>query len=179
MLTPSPRMSSPSIRMSPRLIPILNSIRRSVGTPSFLWAITACTATAHSTASTTEGNSSSTPSPVVLTMRPPCFATSASVTAGVRGGCGRCRPHQRPSAGNNRRHQPPAPPPIFALPARRSQGSAHLHPMLQYQSIGVAFLPEHLEPDYSGKGFFALFANMQRLIPSFKPPHAAGAAAAP
>ena len=34
-LTPSPRMSSPSIRMSPRLIPILNSIRRSTGTPSF------------------------------------------------------------------------------------------------------------------------------------------------
>ena len=30
-LTPSPRMSSPSIRMSPRLIPILNSIRRSCG----------------------------------------------------------------------------------------------------------------------------------------------------
>ena len=79
-LTPSPRMSSPSIRMSPRLIPIRNSIRRSCGTPSFLSAITACTATAHSTASTTEGNSSNTPSPVVFTRRPPCFATRASVT---------------------------------------------------------------------------------------------------
>jgi hypothetical protein len=33
-LTPSPRMSSPSIRMSPRLIPIRNSIRRSCGTSS-------------------------------------------------------------------------------------------------------------------------------------------------
>jgi hypothetical protein len=44
-------MSSPSIRMSPRLIPIRNSIRRPSGTPSFLWAIAACTATAHSTAS--------------------------------------------------------------------------------------------------------------------------------
>src|SRR6516162_7408299 len=49
-LTPSPRMSSPSIRMSPRLIPILKSIRRSCGIPSFLWAITACAATAYSTA---------------------------------------------------------------------------------------------------------------------------------
>ena len=29
--------------MSPKLIPILNNIRRSTGTPSFLWAITACT----------------------------------------------------------------------------------------------------------------------------------------
>ena len=82
-LTPSPRMSSPSIRMSPRLIPILNSIRRSTGTPSFRWAITACTATAHSTASTTEGNSSNTPSPVLFTRRPPCFATRASVTFAV------------------------------------------------------------------------------------------------
>ena len=32
-LIPSPRMSSPSIRMSPRLIPILNSMRRSCGHP--------------------------------------------------------------------------------------------------------------------------------------------------
>src|SRR5215471_16842364 len=35
-LTPSPRMSSPSIRMSPRLIPIRDSIRRSCGTPFVL-----------------------------------------------------------------------------------------------------------------------------------------------
>src|SRR5262249_46976017 len=33
---------------------------RSTGTSSFLWAMTACTATAHSTASTTDGNSRST-----------------------------------------------------------------------------------------------------------------------
>src|SRR5215469_6831002 len=43
-LTPSPRMSLPSIRMSPRLIPILNNIRRSEGTPSLRSAIAACTA---------------------------------------------------------------------------------------------------------------------------------------
>ena len=40
-----------------------------------------CTATAHSTASTTEANSSNKPSPVVLTIRPPCLATSAAETA--------------------------------------------------------------------------------------------------
>jgi hypothetical protein len=53
-----------STRMSPRLIPIRYSIRRSCGMPSLRSAITACTATAHSTASTTDGNSSNTPSGV-------------------------------------------------------------------------------------------------------------------
>jgi hypothetical protein len=60
------------------VIPIRNSIFRSSGTPSLRSAITVCIATAHSTASTTEGNSSKMPSPVVLTIRPPCFATTAS-----------------------------------------------------------------------------------------------------
>jgi hypothetical protein len=55
------------------LIPILNSILRSPGTPWLRSAITACTTTAHSTASTTEGNSRSTPSPVVLASCAPVF----------------------------------------------------------------------------------------------------------
>ena len=66
MLTPSPRMSLPSMRMSPRLIPIRNSYADPQGP---LGCVPACTATAHSAASTTEGNSSNTPSPVVFTRR--------------------------------------------------------------------------------------------------------------
>ena len=61
-------------------------------------AIAACTATAHSTASTTEGNSINKPSPVVLTIRPPCFATSASVDGAVfaedASGADLVEPHQ-------------------------------------------------------------------------------------
>ena len=44
-------------------------------------------AIAHSTASTTEGNSSSNPSPMVLTMRPPRPATIGSAAS-------RCSPHR-------------------------------------------------------------------------------------
>ena len=44
------------------------------GTPALRSAIARCTSTAQRTASTTLANSTSTPSPVVLTMRPRCSA---------------------------------------------------------------------------------------------------------
>ena len=42
---------------SPRLTPIRNGIRRSSGTSTFRFAMSSWTAMAHSTAATTEGNS--------------------------------------------------------------------------------------------------------------------------
>src|SRR5260370_20366110 len=69
-LTPSPWISRPSLIMSPRLIPIRKSMRRSGGTPAFRSAISRCTSTAHRTPSTTLADSSSTPAPGVLTRRP-------------------------------------------------------------------------------------------------------------
>ena len=44
-------------------------------------AIACCTSTAHFTASTTLGNSTNTPSPVVLTMRPPCAEILGSMSS--------------------------------------------------------------------------------------------------
>ena len=80
-LTPSPKMSSPSTMMSPRWMPMRNSMRRSGGTPAFRSAIPRCTSTAQRTASTTLGNSTSSPSPVVLTMRPRCSAICGSTSS--------------------------------------------------------------------------------------------------
>ena len=67
-LTPSPKMSSPSMTMSPRLMPMRKVTGRSAA--RLRSPIARCTATAHSTASTTLPNSTSAPSPIVLTMRP-------------------------------------------------------------------------------------------------------------
>jgi hypothetical protein len=60
MLTPSPRMSSPSTNTSPRWTPIRHSIRRSWGLPALRSAASFCSPTAHWTAPTTEPNSIST-----------------------------------------------------------------------------------------------------------------------
>ena len=73
--TPSPKMSSPSTMMSPMIdadaegnAPVLRL------SPAVRSAIAVCTSTTQRTASTTLANSSSSPSPVVLTMRPPWLA---------------------------------------------------------------------------------------------------------
>ena len=78
ILTPSPMMSSPSIRTSPRCRPMRKSIRRASETPSLRCVIRSCSAIAHWTARTTEPNSISRPSPVVLKIRPLCWAISGS-----------------------------------------------------------------------------------------------------
>jgi len=80
-LTPSPKMSRPSLMISPRLIPMRSSMRRSGGTSVFRSAIARCTSTAQRTASTTLANSINRPSPVVLTMRPRCSLTLGSLSS--------------------------------------------------------------------------------------------------
>ena len=62
-LTPSPKMSSPSTMMSPRLMPMRKAMRRSSAISAVRSAIAVCTSTAQRTALTTLGNSSSRPSP--------------------------------------------------------------------------------------------------------------------
>jgi len=91
--------------MSQRLIPIRYSMRRSCGTASLRSAIMTCTATEHSTASTTEGNSSRQAVARGLDdFRPPCVATSASeatrCSRSVRAGPGLVEPHQPGIAGH-------------------------------------------------------------------------------
>src|SRR5258705_9145617 len=71
IFTPSPSMSSPSISTSPKLMPMRNSMRTSSGTSLLRSLMRFWTTTAQSTAATIDGNSRSTPSPVVLTILPP------------------------------------------------------------------------------------------------------------
>src|SRR6516165_4042063 len=59
-------------------MPMRSSIRFSAATLVFRSGIACCTATAQRTASTTRANSTSMPSPVVLTMRPLCSAIFGS-----------------------------------------------------------------------------------------------------
>src|SRR5215469_5931142 len=65
----------------PMWIPMRHSIRRSPATAALRSAASSCNAWAHSTAPTTEPNSMRMPSPVVLTIRPPCSAISGSAAA--------------------------------------------------------------------------------------------------
>ena len=69
-LTPSPKISPPSTMTSPRLTPTRQRIRRSSGKSGSRSSMPRCTSAAQRTASTTEKNSASRPSPVVLTIRP-------------------------------------------------------------------------------------------------------------
>ena len=80
-LTPSPWMSSPVTITSPTLMPIRKTMRRPCGTSAFRAAISPWISTAHSTASTTLGNSTSRPSPISLTMRPWCVEIAQSISA--------------------------------------------------------------------------------------------------
>jgi hypothetical protein len=81
-------MSSPSMTISPRLMPARYWMRRSFGTVASTSAMARWMRTALSTASTTLPNSTSSPSPVVLTMRPPCSRSTGSMCSRR---CARCR----------------------------------------------------------------------------------------
>ena len=70
ILTPSPKMSSPSMMISPTLMPMRKTMRLSSATPALRLTMPRWITTAHPTASTTLANSTSAPSPVVLTIRP-------------------------------------------------------------------------------------------------------------
>ena len=64
-----------------RLIPTRNSSRSPIGTSELRSAMPRCISTAQRTASTTPGNSTSMPSPVVLRIRPRCSAILGSTRA--------------------------------------------------------------------------------------------------
>jgi hypothetical protein len=74
-------MSPSSMIISPRLMPMRNSIRRSAAMSALRSAIARCTSTAQRTASTTLANSTKAPSPVVLTRRPQCSLTFGSINS--------------------------------------------------------------------------------------------------
>ena len=74
-------MSSPSVMISPRLMPMRNRSRRSVGTVRFRSASASWISMALCTPSVTLENSISSPSPVVLTRRPRCSAILGSMSS--------------------------------------------------------------------------------------------------
>src|SRR6516165_8278680 len=80
-LTPSPNMSPSSTITSPTLMPIRKRMRSASGVLALRSSIPFCTTTAQRTASTTEANSISMPSPVVLKMRPRCWSISGSINS--------------------------------------------------------------------------------------------------
>ena len=61
-----------------------NTIRRSAGVLAWRSATAFCIATAQATASTTEANSTIAPSPISLTIRPLCSASSGSIACSRR-----------------------------------------------------------------------------------------------
>jgi hypothetical protein len=81
MLTPSPKMSSPSTIMSPMLTPMRKTMRFASVTSALRATMPRWITTAQPTASTTLANSTSAPSPVVLTMRPRWVAIAGSMSA--------------------------------------------------------------------------------------------------
>ena len=79
--TPSPRMSPPSWTTSPTLMPMRKRTRSASGTARSRSAMPFWIATAQATAWTALGNSHRMPSPMSLTTRPPCSATSGSTSS--------------------------------------------------------------------------------------------------
>ncbi len=80
MLTPSPNTSPlSSTTTSPRLMPSRNCIRRDSGSSALRVRMRSCTSIAASSADVADGNSTSMPSPVVFTMRPPWLRITGSV----------------------------------------------------------------------------------------------------
>jgi len=73
--------SAPSMTISPKLTPIRNSMRRRSWVDALRSAIALWIATAQVTASTALPNSTSAPSPMVLTMRPRSRATAGLKTS--------------------------------------------------------------------------------------------------
>jgi hypothetical protein len=67
--------------MSPTLMPMRNSMRRSSGNAALLLASAVCISAAHLRASTMLANSTRRPSPVVLTMRPRWLAIFGSISS--------------------------------------------------------------------------------------------------
>ena len=63
---------------SPRLMPIRRTMRRASGRGSLAVANFSCNSSAALTAFTALANSTSTPSPITLTIRPPCSFTTGS-----------------------------------------------------------------------------------------------------
>jgi hypothetical protein len=76
ILTPSPKMSCGSTITSPILMPTRKAIRLSSRSPVASSRMRFWNCKAARTASTALGNSAKNPSPVFLTMGPPCSATS-------------------------------------------------------------------------------------------------------
>src|ERR1019366_85612 len=74
-------MSPSSMMISPTLMPMRNSIRRSSATSALRSAIARWISMAQRTASTALANSTSAPSPVVLTIRPRCSAILGSTSS--------------------------------------------------------------------------------------------------
>ena len=80
--------SSPSTITAPRMMAMRSSMRLAAATPASCSGIDCCTSTAQRTTSTTLANSTSRPSPVVLTMRPWCsaiFGSTSSRRSALRG----------------------------------------------------------------------------------------------
>src|SRR5271165_1563104 len=148
-------MSCSSMMMSPRLMPIRNSMRRSLRTPSLRNAMPRCSSTAQRTASTTLANSAKSPSPVVLTMRPRCSPILRSDTS--RRSAVKCRvralPRPPPSAANSPRHRQSGPPPAAARCAlARSSWRRCYRDSAVYHSTGEAgLLLEHLTQGGEGE----------------------------
>ena len=94
---------------------------RSTGTLGIALGHRRCTSTAQRTASTTLANSTNSPSPVVLTMRPRCSAIIGSTNSRrIALNAAAYLPRRRPSAANIRRHQRRGWPQDAARPALRS-----------------------------------------------------------
>jgi hypothetical protein len=81
MLTPSPKMSPPSIIMSPALMPSRNTRRSGSGTVAFRSAIPRWISTAQRTAPRTLSKVARKPSPVVFTIRPRCSRIFGSISS--------------------------------------------------------------------------------------------------
>ena len=81
ILTPSPKMSSPLTMTSPILMPILNSILRSSGSPALRALSAPWISMAHSTDSNELTNSASTLSPAVPTTFPWCISIRLNMTS--------------------------------------------------------------------------------------------------
>ena len=102
-----------------------NSIRSGAGIPTLRPAIACCTSIAQRTASTTLANSTSNPSPVVLTI-PAAMCGDLGIdqfAPDAPSGVPACLPRRRPSADCSRQYRPPGSPLTVAPHAPRSRFS--------------------------------------------------------
>src|SRR6516165_2495750 len=115
-----------------------NSIRRSDGDEALRSAIAACSSAAQRTASTTLTNSASSPSPVVLNMRPR-FAVILGSISSSRSALSRLRSLLRRlrSAGYSRRHPP------RGSPLAGGSGSCRLPLLPIYRGAAACEVAQH------------------------------------